>query len=128
MFHMPNVWLCWPNASIEPGTLVAILIRHFGFWSLNFSKIVYLVDEDAAVRRYGFAYGTLAEHAERGEERFTVEWDRASDVVAYDILSFSKPGHLLTRLGYPAARRLQLRFVRNSLAAMVDSVLADHES
>jgi uncharacterized protein (UPF0548 family) len=25
-------------------------------------------------RRYGFAYGTLAEHAESVEERFVLEW------------------------------------------------------
>jgi uncharacterized protein (UPF0548 family) len=28
------------------------------------------------MRRFGFAYGTLAQHAESGEERFTVEWNR----------------------------------------------------
>jgi uncharacterized protein (UPF0548 family) len=53
MFDVPNVRLCWSNAPIQPGTVVAILIRHFGFWSLNFSRIVYLLDEDASVRRYG---------------------------------------------------------------------------
>jgi len=122
MFDVPNVRLCWSNAPIEPGAVVAILIRHFGFWSLNFSRIVYLLDEDASVRRYGFAYGTLREHAERGEERFAIEWNRTSDVVSYDILSFSRPGCLLTRLAYPLARWLQRRFVRVSLAAMADAV------
>jgi uncharacterized protein (UPF0548 family) len=67
------------------------------------------------------AYGTLLDHAEQGEERFTVEWDRVSDVVSYDILSFSRPGCLVTRLTYPFGRSLQRRFVRNSLAAMVDA-------
>ena len=124
MFDVPNVSLCWSNAPIQPGTVVAILIKHFGFWSLNFCRIVYVLDEDASVRRYGFAYGTLLDHAERGEERFAVEWDRASDVVSYDILSFSRPGCLLTQLSYPLARWLQRRFARNSLAAMVDAVTA----
>jgi uncharacterized protein (UPF0548 family) len=122
MFHIPNVWLCWPNAAVQAGTVVGILLRHFGFWSLNFSRIVYVLDEDGPFRRCGFAYGTLEEHAERGEERFMVEWDRASDAVSYDILSFSRPGHLLTQLAYPLARRLQQGFVRESVAAMVDAI------
>jgi uncharacterized protein (UPF0548 family) len=28
---------------------------------------------DGPVRRFGFAYGTLPDHVESGEERFTVE-------------------------------------------------------
>src|SRR5262249_20824062 len=68
------------------------------------------------VQRYGFAYGTLPEHAESGEERFTVEWHEADDAVWYDILAFSRPHQLLVRLGYPLARRLQKRFARDSAA------------
>jgi uncharacterized protein (UPF0548 family) len=122
MFDVPNVYLCWSSAPVQAGIVVGILIRHFGFWSLNFCRIVYLLEEEGPVRRYGFGYGTLRDHAEQGEERFTIEWDRASGVVSYDILSFSRPGCLLTRLAYPLGRLLQRRFVRNSLAAMVDAV------
>src|SRR5437773_1945486 len=78
----------------------------------------YVIDEDGPVRRYGFAYGTLPDHADRGEERFTVEWDRRSDLISYDILSFSRSGSLIRQAAYPAARRLQRRFLRNSLVAM----------
>jgi uncharacterized protein (UPF0548 family) len=123
MFDLPGIWLCWPSVPVCPGNAVAIVIKHFGFWSLNCCRIVYVVnDEDGPVRRYGFAYGTLPEHAERGEERFTVEWDRGSDLVSYDILSFSRPGNLPTQVAYPAARWLQRRFVRNSLVAMARAV------
>lgn len=126
MFDVPNVRLCWSNAAVQPGTVVAILIKHFGFWSLNFCRIVYVLDEDGPIRRYGFAYGTLLDHAEQGEERFTLEWDRASNVVSYDILSFSRPGCLVTQLCYPLARWLQTGFVRNSLASMVEAVRLDN--
>jgi uncharacterized protein (UPF0548 family) len=124
MFDFAGVWLCWPNVTLKPGNVVAVLLRHFGFWSLNFCRIVYVIDEDDPVRRFGFAYGTLAEHAERGEERFVVEWDHVSDVVSYEISSFSRPGSLITRVAYPIARRLQRGFVRNSLLAMAHTVQA----
>jgi uncharacterized protein (UPF0548 family) len=74
-------------------------------------------DEEGPVRRFGFAYGTLPEHAEQGEERFTVEWHRTPDVISYDILSFSRPVSLAARVACPLARRLQKCFVRQSLAA-----------
>jgi uncharacterized protein (UPF0548 family) len=101
---------------------VAALAHHFGFWSINFCRIVYVIDEDGPTRRYGFAYGTLREHAECCEERFSVEWNRASDVLSYEVLSFSRPGSSLTRIAYPLARRLQKQFVQNSLAAMFRAV------
>lgn len=122
MFDLPGVWLCWPTTPIQSGNLVAVLIKHFGFWSLNLCRIVYVMDEDSSIRRFGFAYGTLAEHAEQGEERFAVEWNRASDLVSYDILSFSRPGNWKTRAAYPLARWLQKHFVHNSLIAMARAV------
>lgn len=122
MFDFPGVSLCWPTTPIQPGNVVAVLMKHFGFWCLNFCRIVYVIDEDTSIRRFGFAYGTLAEHAERGEERFTVEWDRTSDLVAYDILSFSRPGNWKTLVAYPLARWLQRHFVDNSLATMTHIV------
>jgi uncharacterized protein (UPF0548 family) len=45
------------------------MMRHFGFRSLNACRIVYVVEGEAANRRrYGFAYRTLDEHGEQGEE------------------------------------------------------------
>jgi len=70
------------------------------------------------VKRFGFAYGTLADHMESGEERFTVEWRRDDDSVWYDLLAFSRPRHPLARLGLRLSRALQRRFARDSLRAM----------
>jgi uncharacterized protein (UPF0548 family) len=119
MFDVPGVHLCWPDALVRPETAVAVLVKHFGFWSLNCCRIVYVIDEDGPVRRFEFGYGTLPEHAEQGEERFTIEWNRASDLVSYDILSFSRPGNAAVKFAYPVARLLQRRFLRNSLSTMV---------
>ena len=118
MFNMPWVRLYWPSSPIQVGIDVAILIRHFGFFSLNASRIIYTIHEEGQIARYGFAYGTLAEHAESGEERFTVEWNRSDDQVWYAILAFSRPKKTLARLGYPLARKLQKRFGEDSKAAM----------
>lgn len=119
MFDMPWLRLCWPTAPIRVGTDVAVLVRHFGFFSLNACRIVYLVDDDGRNKRFGFAYGTLEEHAESGEERFTVEWNQVSDRVFYDILAFSRPRQILSKLGYPLSRFLQRQFAEHSKAAML---------
>ena len=108
---------------LREGVEVAVLIRTLGLWSLNAARIVYTVDEAAAAARFGFAYGTLPGHVEQGEERFTVEL-AADGTVWYDILAFSRPRHWLARLGYPVARRLQRRFVRDSQRAMGEAVAA----
>ena len=118
MCRLEWVELFWPSAPIEIGTDVAVLVRVCGVWLLNACRIVYVVDETTPVRRYGFAYGTLPDHAETGEERFSIEWRREDDSVWYDMLAFSRPRHPLARLGYPLTRRLQKRFARDSMAAM----------
>jgi uncharacterized protein (UPF0548 family) len=102
---------------------VAVVARLFGLWWLNACRIVYVVDEQGPVQRFGFAYGTLPGHAESGEERFTVEWREAAGAVWYDIQAFSRPRQVLARLGYPLARRLQRRFARGSAAAMRRAVV-----
>ena len=115
-----EVWS--PETPIQTGEVVAVIARNLGLWWLNACRIVYVVDEEEPIQRYGFAYGTLPDHAETGEERFLVERDRASGEVWYDILAFSRPHLLLTRLGYPFVRRVQKRFGRESAAAMLKAV------
>jgi uncharacterized protein (UPF0548 family) len=123
MFSMPWVSLHWPSAPLQIGSDVAVSIHHFGFYSLNACRIVYVIDEEGStVKRFGFAYGTLAEHAESGEERFTIEWNRDDDRVWLDILAFSRPRQVLARVGYPLSRLLQKRFAEGSKAAMLQAV------
>jgi uncharacterized protein (UPF0548 family) len=126
MFDLGWVSLCWPGAEIEVGTTVAALASHFGFWSLHPARIVFLIDDDdAQTRRKGFAYGTLQGHGECGEETFIIERLHADDSVWYDLRSFSRPGQLLTALGYPVARMLQRRFARESTRTMLKAVGED---
>ena len=107
---------------IQEGQVVAILARSIGLWWLNACRIVAVVNEEGPVLRFGFAYGTLPDHAGSGEERFLVECDQADDSVWYDIRAFSRPRHFLTKLGYPWMRRIQKRFGRESAAVMCQIV------
>ena len=122
MFDMQWLKLYWTDTPLIVGATIGVLINHLGFWSLNANRIVYVIEEQGAIEKYGFAYGTLRAHAECGEERFSVEYHQADNKVWYEIYAFSKPKHILAKLGYPFSRRLQKRFASESMKAMVDAV------
>jgi len=119
MFEVPGLKLINSDTPIEQGRNVALLANHLGFYSLHSCRVVYVIDEKD---RFGFAYGTLTEHVEIGEERFTVEYHPQTDEVWYDIYAFSRPGHILVKLGYPYGRYLQKKFGVGSKAAMKRAV------
>jgi uncharacterized protein (UPF0548 family) len=119
MFNLGWVQAFPAPAPIEVGSTVAIVVNHFGFWSVNACRVVYVIDEE---RCFGFAYGTLQDHAEQGEERFSIDWAVEDDSVSYNILAFSKPGKWQTRFTRPLGRMLQKRFARDSKAAMKHAV------
>jgi uncharacterized protein (UPF0548 family) len=104
---------------VEPGTNVAILSRHFGLWSLDFCRVIYVLDDepeqDGKIRRTGFGYGTLPGHAVRGEEIFSIEHHVESDELWYEIRSFSKPSNLLVELSGPIGWAAQRSFARASV-------------
>jgi uncharacterized protein (UPF0548 family) len=92
----------WPSETpVQKGNAVAVMGRAVGVWWLNACRVVYVLDKTGPISKFGFAYGTLPGHVESG-----------------DILAFSRPNHVLTRLGYPVVRRLQKRFGRDSAVAM----------
>jgi uncharacterized protein (UPF0548 family) len=106
------------HAPVSVGTVVAVLIRHLGFWSLNGCRVLYSVGGLDDVARFGFAYGTLTNHAEAGEELFEVFLEPQTDAVIYRIRAASWPQATLARVGQPIVRVLQARFRRHSVAAM----------
>ena len=118
--HFRLGWVeAYPSeTTIRPGLVVAVIARKFGIWSVNACRIVYVIDEPGSIQRFGFAYGTLPDHVEKGEERFMVEWNPTTGEVWYDILAFSPPRHPLIRAGNFYIRRMQKRFGRESAAAM----------
>jgi uncharacterized protein (UPF0548 family) len=117
--HFPAPWtrIVPANSPISKDTSVALLIRAIGVWWWSSARIVYTIDEAGPTPRFGFAYGTLPSHVEKGEEQFLLEMDVQGDVW-YSINSFSRPRILAARLAYPIVRRLQRRFVRDSFQQM----------
>ena len=122
--HFQLGWVdTWPlETPINPGEIVAVMGQALGLWWLNSCRIIYVVDESGPISRFGFAYGTLPKHVEKGEERFLLEWDQSDNSVWYDILAFSQPNYFVARLGYPLVRRMQKRFGRDSAAAVFRAV------
>ena len=106
------------GAAIEPGNVVAILVHHLGFWSLNGCRVVYRLGDRRTGPRFGFAYGTLTNHAELGEEIFEVSLLPESEEVVYRIRAVSKARAMMARIGYPFTRMLQARFRRDSITAL----------
>jgi len=127
MFDLSWVELHSTDTPLEIGRNVAIVASHYGFYSINAARIVYTFDEtgeELEVERFGFAYGTLIEHGEIGEERFSVEFHRSTGEVFYDLFAFSRPASLLVQIGYPIARNLQKTFAEESQMAMLSAVSA----
>ena len=121
-FELGWVELFPRRAAVADGTVVAVAIRHFGFWSLNGCRVLYQTGD--GVTACGFAYGTLTNHAECGEEIFEVRLDPATGEVTYRIRAVSRPRASLARVGYPLTRMLQARFRRDSARSVRRAVEA----
>ena len=117
-YEMGWVELLPRGALIEPGTNVAVVVRHLGFWSLNGCRVVYSIGDRHAGSSFGFAYGTLTNHAEMGEEIFEVRLAPESEDVIYRIQAVSKPHAAMARIGSPIARYFQECFRQDSISAL----------
>ena len=76
-------------------------------------RIVSVVSESD---KFGFAYGTLPGHPERGEEAFIVE--RRGDGTFFSVRAFSQPADALVRLSGPFGRAAQQIATGRYIAAM----------
>jgi uncharacterized protein (UPF0548 family) len=118
-FDLGWVRVANPEVPIEPEEIVAVEAHTFGLWSVNYSRILYVIDEQD---RFGFGYGTTPMHVERGEERFLIEHYPVSGEVYYDLLAVSQPAHWLVKLAALFARSKQRRFARESHQRMKNAV------
>jgi uncharacterized protein (UPF0548 family) len=109
------------GAPLVPGTVVVACVRVGPAYVLAPCRVVYATLE---ADRFGFAYGTLPGHPEKGEEAFHVVRD-AAGVVTFEIVAFSRPATILVRLGSPIARMVQQRTTRRYLEGVRTYVAAN---
>ena len=106
------------DPSLEVGTSLLVVL-HVGPVSVVVpDRIVAVVDEP---RRFGFAYGTLEGHQERGEESFVVEHlddDRVVATIGLD----ARAATISARLAAPAVGWFQRLAVHRYLSAWRDAV------
>ena len=114
-FDLGWVHIANPYPKTIPGALVAVEAHTAWLWSINFSRVVDVVDNQT---RFGFMYATTLLHVEEGQERFVLEFDPESESVFYLIEAISRPRHVLALIGYPISRIMQYRFRRDSMAKM----------
>jgi uncharacterized protein (UPF0548 family) len=119
MFDLGWTAVVDPNLPLVAEREVGVLARVAGIWTLSACRIVEVFD--APGRRFGFAYGTLATHPVRGEERFLVELDSAGRVW-FDLIAVSRPRRWALRVARPVVRILQRRFRRGAGIAMQQAV------
>jgi uncharacterized protein (UPF0548 family) len=106
--------------AVRQGETVVLAVSLPGISAIAACRIVYVVDE---TDRYGFAYGTLPAHPERGEESFLVQRD-AGGTIRFIVTAFSRPRHPLARLGSPIARQIQLGVTRRYLKGLAEFTAA----
>jgi uncharacterized protein (UPF0548 family) len=76
-------------------------------------RIVRVIDE---FDKFGFAFGSLPGHPERGEEAFVVE--RRTNGTFFSIIAFSRSADPLARLAGPIGRAIQLAIIRRCVSAL----------
>jgi len=116
--HLGAGFVVEPHQPPAEGVTVAVAAPLGPLTAVAVCRIVAVVDEPD---RYGFAYGTLPGHPERGEEAFVVQRNDGG-CAAFNIIAFSRPAELLARLGGPVTRAIQERASRRYLKALADFV------
>ena len=101
--HLPGVRVFPKRQDIQPGATVAVTLGTTFLALLAPCRIIKVIDEEA---RWGFAYGTLPGHPERGEEAFVVSMS-LDETVRFEVVAFSRPAALLVRLSGPIGRGVQ---------------------
>lgn len=109
-----------PKTPVQIGVKFCVCVKEFFPWIMMPLQVVYVNESTKAkkaVASFSFGSGTLQGHLLAGEERFSIELDE-NNQVWYEILSFSKPAHFLSVVGYPYALLRQKYFAQQSTGAV----------
>ncbi|CAL5197437.1 unnamed protein product [Lathyrus oleraceus] len=113
-----------PETPIQQGAKFCICVKEFLPWLMMPLQVVYVNETKTTKTRgasFGFGSGTLQGHLLAGEERFSIEIDE-NNQVWYEILSFSKPAHVLSFVGYPYVMLRQKYFAHESAKVMLKHI------
>lgn len=122
-FDLPWAGVATGGSPAQPGLAVVVQARRLGIHMWVACRVLETHDTVGTDRlTYGFTYGTLRNHVERGEERFEVWRDLASDEVGYTIHAMAAPGRWYSRLAQPLVDFHRGQFRRDSAAAMAKAV------
>jgi uncharacterized protein (UPF0548 family) len=102
-----------PLEPVKPGLTFAFWFRFSGVYVTAAGRVVYVTSE---ADRRGFAYGTLPQHPEQGEEAFHLV--KEGGRMLFRVTAFSRPRHPLARLGAPVSRIVQVRMNQAYLQVM----------
>ena len=93
------------------GENMVLASRQCGIWLVNANRILH--QDDASI-----TFGTTTRHVLAGEERLAIHYAACSGEVTFEVLSFSRPRHLLSWLAYPIVLMQQRRFARDASVRM----------
>ena len=109
----------WLTAERDGAHLAICSRQLFGLWLVNVNRVL---RRHSASRVSSIIWGTTTQHVLAGEERLSVRWDESTNSVEFEVLSFSRPRHLLAWLGYPYVLCQQIRFGRDAILSMKKAV------
>ncbi|KAG8660068.1 UPF0548 protein At2g17695 [Manihot esculenta] len=115
-----------PKTPIQTGVKFCVCLKEFLPWVMMPLEVVYVKESKKSRKTmpsFSFGSGTLQGHLLAGEERFSIEMDE-NNQVWYEILSFSKPAHFLSFVGYPYVQFRQKIFAHQSANAVKEHVNA----
>lgn len=122
--HRMTSLVCTPDRRIATGaTVIQRIVTGPVVMEMGVRVVTVLDDVRDGARRAGFRYATLEGHVERGTATFVVR-EQPDQSIAFEIESWSKPGHWLAWLGRPVARLTQRTFTREALAHVRDRAAA----
>jgi uncharacterized protein (UPF0548 family) len=115
-----------PDAEVEVGQTVTLLIRQLGLWVVASCRVESVVEE---AERFGFSYVTMPGHPECGVETFVIRYAPLGrdSRVHFDIEATSRPLDPLVRLVSPIGRAIQRRATRAYIAALRDWTTGQHQ-
>lgn len=109
-----------PTMIVRPGDTIVQGIRLGPLGIIAAVRVTTVFDRERdGIRRTGLSYVTLEGHPERGAMTCAVVEELATQTARIEIDTLSRPGHWLTRLAGPFARRAQQGATRAALTRLV---------